>query len=274
MKRETYYQGKLIFVTGGSEGIGKSIAVLLTQQGADVVIASRHFQKCEAALQEMERVRLFSRQRLAYRIFDVISYSETEGCLQEMVKSFGVPDFLIHCAGTSHPGYLEEVPMKEHEQMVDINLMGTIRVNKAMLPFFQQKRRGHIVNVSSIAGFIGLFGYTTYCAAKYGVMGFSEALRREVKPYGIKVSVLCPPNTRTPGLESENRYKPAEVLATEEKIKVLEPEEVAQALIKALPQGKKVIIPTRDGILSYYLSRYAPWLLDFFVKRPKATTKE
>lgn len=269
MNLTTYYQRKLAFVTGGSEGIGKAVAVLLTQQGADVVISSRQEQKCREALKQIEGVRTRSDQRLDCRFFDVVSPSQTETSLGEMVQAFGVPDFLIHCPGYARPGYLEDVSVEEHQRMMNVNFMGTLHVNRALVPHFQKRRVGHIVNVASIAGFLGLFGYTSYCASKYAVMGFSEALRRELKPYGIKVSVLCPPNTRTPGLEAENRYKPREVLATEEKITVLDPEEVALALLKSLPKGKFLIIPTADGRLTYYVSRFAPWLLDFFIKRPK-----
>jgi 3-dehydrosphinganine reductase len=131
-------------------------------------------------------------------------------------------------------------------------------------------QKGHIVNTSSMAGFIGLFGYTGYCASKYAVVGFSEALRRELKPYGIRVSVLCPPNTRTPGLEEENKFKPAAVLKTEEKAKPVDPDFVAKGLLKALPKNEFMIVPTFDGKLAYTLSRHAPSILNQFVKRPSA----
>src|SRR6185437_4120522 len=128
--------------------------------------------------------------------------------------------------------------------------------------------KAHIINTSSLAGFMGLFGYTGYCASKYAVVGFSQALLSELKPYGIAVSVLCPPNTKTPGLERENQFKPPEVLKMEEKAKVVTAEEVSQTLMKSLPKRKFWIIPTFDGSLALYLSRFAPKILDQFTKRP------
>jgi 3-dehydrosphinganine reductase len=130
-----------------------------------------------------------------------------------------------------------------------------------------KEKKGIILNTSSMAGFLGLFGYTAYCASKFAVVGFSEALRRELKPFGIQVSVLCPPNTKTPGLEKENKVKPKEILATEEKAKVVTAEEVSTATLKDLKKKKDMIIPTADGSLAYLLNRLSPKIIDQFIKR-------
>lgn len=121
-----------------------------------------------------------------------------------------------------------------------------------------------------MCGFLGLFGYTGYCASKFAVVGFSEALRREMKPHHIQVSVLCPPNTKTPGLESENKIKPKEVLETEEKAKVVGPDEVSKVTLRDFAKDKFMIVPTFDGSLAYYLNRFSPKIIDQFVKRKSA----
>jgi 3-dehydrosphinganine reductase len=262
-----YYQNKLAFITGGSEGIGRSIALQLVSLGADVVITSRSIEKCEKAFQELQKQKKNPAQRIAYSSFDLTDVSATQKNLEELITQFGVPDFLINCAGYARPGYLEELDLTHIKGMMEINYFGTVHAVQTILPYFIKKKSGTIVNTSSITGFIGLFGYTGYCASKYAVIGFSEALRREVAPYGIKVSVLCPPNTQTPGLLEENKSKPAEVLATEEKIKVLTPDEVAQAFLKKLPKNHFLITTTFDGTLSLWLSRWAPWIIDLFVRR-------
>ena len=184
------------------------------------------------------------------------------------MKEHGVPDFLINCAGFARPGYLNKLDLQYYHKMMDLNYFGIVHVCKTLVPHMMTAMKGHIINTSSMAGFIGLFGYTGYCASKYAVVGFSEALRRELEPYNIKVSVLCPPNTRTPGLEEENKYKPKEVLATEEKAKPVNPDYIAKELIKALGSRKFMIVPTFDGGMAYLLSRYAPSILHQFVKRP------
>jgi short-subunit dehydrogenase len=122
---------------------------------------------------------------------------------------------------------------------------------------------GYIVNVSSIAGFIGLFGYTDYSASKFAIIGFSEALRSELKRYGITVSVLCPPDTDTPGFHEENKTKPEETKAISGSAKLMQPDEVARALLSGMRKEARHIIPSFDGKLIFLLKRLLPGLVEF-----------
>jgi short-subunit dehydrogenase len=130
---------------------------------------------------------------------------------------------------------------------------------------------GHIVNVSSIAGFIGIFGYTAYSASKFGIIGLSECLRNEMKPYGIKVSVLCPPDTDTPGFVRENLSKPEETKAISGNAGLMSPEQVAQALIKGMNKGAFLIIPGIEGKLIHLVKHLFPGfvgsVLDYQVRK-------
>lgn len=261
MKLEKFYSGKLVFITGGSEGIGRSIALELVSLGARVIITSRSTEKLAAVVKD-------SGGKIHSRAFDLTDFTATETALKTLVDVFGIPDYLINCAGYARPGYIEDLSLEHYQRMMNLNYFGQVHAIKALLPFFIKKKMGTIVNVSSIAGFIGLFGYTGYCASKYAVIGFSEALRRELAIYNIRVSVLCPPNTRTPGLDEENKYKPPEVLATEEKIKVQDPIEVTRSFLKQLPRNPFIITTTLDGKWTYRLSRWLPFLINLFVKRP------
>jgi 3-dehydrosphinganine reductase len=119
-----------------------------------------------------------------------------------------------------------------------------------------------------MAGLTGVFGYTGYSATTFAVRGFSEALRRELRPFGIRVSVLCPPNTRTPGFVEENRYKPAEVLKAEEKVSTVDPDVVAAALLRQLPSNPFVITASLDSRLAVVLLHLAPWIVDRALRRP------
>ncbi len=125
-----------------------------------------------------------------------------------------------------------------------------------------KERGGYIVNVSSICGSIGVFGYADYSAAKFGVIGFSEALRSEVKPHGINVSVLCPPDTDTPGYAEENKTKPPETVAVSGTAGCMKPEQVAGALLKGMGSGQFIIIPGADGQFSVIMKRLFPWLVE------------
>lgn len=257
----SYYRDKLAWVFGGSQGIGLAIGEELVKQGCRVRLWARR-----AELLETEAARI----RADWTSLDVSDYAATESAIQAALQSDGAPQFVFNCAGLALPGYLLDISAADLATMNQVNYLGTAYVCKAVLPALVKQGAGHIVNVSSLGGVMGLFGYTGYCGSKYAVMGFSEALRREVSSYGIRVSALCPPNTRTPGLDQENLRKPPEVLAQEEKVQVLEAAQVARYLLKALPSNPFTVIPSFDGRLAHLLSRWAPGILNLFLKRPPA----
>lgn len=255
-------------VLGGSQGIGRAVALGLARRGCHVVVAARRPEPLAEALERVREARLRPEQGAASLALDVTDPAGVAEAFRQLAAERGVPDLLINCAGYARPGYLQDLQPEHLRDLVTCNYLGTAYACQAMLPYFLERGSGHFVNTSSLAGLFGLFGYTGYCASKFAVIGFSEALRREVRPHGLRVSVLCPPNTRTPGLVEENRHKPAEVLAVEEKVKVLEPEEVAEPLLRALPRAPFLVIPTADGVAAHLLNRFAPWLLELFVRRP------
>lgn len=259
---------KLAFVTGGSEGIGLAVAKDLAREGARVIIIARNQMKLNQAREEILK---FAGGQAFVEVasIDVADDSQVKTKLEALVDKMGVPDFLINCAGFAHPGYINELETSVYRQMMDVNYFGIVNTCRVLVPhFIRAGKKAQIINTSSLAGFMGLFGYTGYCASKYAVVGFSQALLAELKPYGIQVSVLCPPNTKTPGLDKENQIKPPEVLKMEEKAKVVTAEEVSATLVKSLGKKKFWIIPTFDGSLALYLSRLAPKILDQFIKRP------
>ncbi len=137
---------------------------------------------------------------------------------------------------------------------------GCVWSARAAAPQMITRRSGHIVNVSSVAGFMGVFGYTAYSSAKYAVIGFSEALRSEMKPHGITVSVVCPPDTDTPGLAFEKKLRPAETDKVAGNIKAIAPSVVAEAIVAGVERGRYLIIP---GFISRFyrlLKGNALWL--------------
>lgn len=263
----SYYSGKYVVITGGSEGIGKALALDLTKAGADVTIISRSVQKLEQTHKEMEALRVSKTQKINYVSCDVTQFETVRKTFDQLVFDHKVPDILMNVAGYAQPGYIHEQEIHHFDDMMNLNLFGLVHTCKAITPYFMKEKKGIILNTSSMAGFLGLFGYTAYCASKFAVVGFSEALRRELKPYNVQVSVLCPPNTKTPGLEKENKSKPKEILLTEEKAKVVTAEEVSKATLKDLKKKKNMIIPTADGSLAYFLNRLSPKIIDQFIKR-------
>jgi len=133
------------------------------------------------------------------------------------------------------------------------------------VPHMRNNGGGTIVNVSSVAGFTGVFGYTDYSASKFAIIGFSEALKSEVKWDNINVNVLCPPDTETPGFKVENQTKPPETAEISASASLKSPLYVARALIKGIMKNKFMIVPGFDGKLVYYAKRFAPWVVNMSV---------
>jgi short-subunit dehydrogenase len=121
---------------------------------------------------------------------------------------------------------------------------------------------GKIVNTSSIGGFVGVFGYADYSASKFAIVGFSEVLKQELARYNIKIQVLCPPDTETPGFETENKTKPEETKKISETAKLLQPEEVARQAIKGIESDGFFIIPGFDGKLTHFMKRHFPFVVN------------
>lgn len=266
------FASKLAFVTGASEGIGKEVARAFYAAGAKVVLVSRSADKLARAVADI--CGEAADDRLVPAAIDLRDWAAVKKGLEGLAAAHGTPDYLINCAGYARPGYIDQLDVEHCRGMMDTNFFGVLHACKALVPAMAAAGKGrHIVNVSSMGGFIGLFGYTGYCATKFAVFGFTEALRRELVHTGVRVSVLCPPNTNTPGLAEENKTKPAEVLATEEKVKPLEPAVIAAYLLKRIGTKKFALVPSFDGALAFFLSRKFPGILSQFVKRPAPARK-
>lgn len=250
------------FVFGGSEGIGLAVASQLVAAGAEVVVLSRSQAKLDAAVALLG-------PGARGRVVDVTDARTTTAAVDALVAELGVPDLVVTTAGYARPGYLDDLAEEHITGMVVTNLVGTINVCRAVLPHQRAAGRGTIVTTSSMAGLAGVFGYTVYSATKFGVIGFSEALRREVRPYGIEVRVLCPPNTLTPGFDAENQHKPAEVLAAEESVATLTPEQVAAALMRALRRRRGFLVVPGGSRLAAFAIRFAPSVVDRALRRSK-----
>lgn len=265
----TDYRGKTVFVVGGSMGIGLAAARQFAARGAHVLVFARHRGPLEEAVREIERCRRSASQRVELRELDVGRLESVSSVLGESVSSFGPPDVLLNCAGACWPGYFEQITHEQLAQIMEINLYGSWRTVQALLPHMK-KRGGTIVNTSSLAGIIGVFGYTDYCASKFAVIGFSEALRSELKRFGIRVFVLCPPDTDTPGLAAENEIRPPETRAVSGSASLLSADAVARTLLRGMERRRLLIIPGLGGRLVVLAKRLFPGLVEWVADRSAA----
>jgi len=260
------FKNKKIFITGGSSGIGLSIAELFSSMGADVMIFARTKDRLKQALEKIEMKRVSDKQRFSFMAMDVSDNKNVEKTFSNAVKDFGIPDVLINNAGRAYPNYFEEITYSQFEETLKINLHGIWNTIATILPHMKEKG-GYIVNVSSIAGFIGVFGYSDYSASKYAIIGLSEVLASEFKRYNISVSVLCPPDTDTPGFHEENKTKPEETKAISAKAGIMNSEKVAMSLVKGMRKKRFIIIPGLDGKFTYLAKRLFPKLVRHIIER-------
>ncbi|HPQ45532.1 MAG TPA: SDR family oxidoreductase [Syntrophales bacterium] len=264
------FNGKHVYITGGSSGIGLAAAKAFAMRGASVIIFARGTERLESALKDIQQSRISDTQSFTYMTVDVSKPDDVSVTMERAVGTFGKPDVLINSAGEAYPNYFEDISYERFDRMLATNLYGTRNTISALALHMKEAREGHIVNISSIVGFIGVFGYTAYSASKFGVIGFSEALRSELRPFNVHVSALCPPDTDTPQLHEENRTKPPETRAIAGNARIMSADAVADALIRGMERGRFMIIPGFEGKFIYLAKRLFPSLVNYIMDREVA----
>jgi len=235
-----YFRGKRVVVTGGSSGIGYAFAARIVTLGADVALVARRRSLLDEARTRLLALR--SDARVTVLELDVGDAVAVERTMAAHLAAEGA-DMLVNNAGIVMPGRFVDLPAAEFHRMMDVNYFGTVHMAKAVVPHLVARRGGHVLNVSSLAGVLGIYGYTAYAGSKFAVVGFSQALRAELWPYGVRVSLCLPPDTDTPQLAFENLHKPAETKAIAGTVKTLSPDVVAEAMVSGMARGDFEIYP-------------------------------
>ncbi|WP_448335075.1 SDR family oxidoreductase [Bellilinea sp.] len=250
-----FYQNKKVLITGGSSGIGLALASLLIQHQAKVCILARTPENLQKAVCELENTHPSPDVEISSLTADVSDSANLNQALSTLLSRWGKVDILINSAGVAHPGEFWQLEEKIFHHMMQINYFGTVNAIRAVLPEMLTEKNGIIVNMSSVVGYMNIYGYTAYGASKYAVTGLSDALRMELKPHGIQVSLVYPPDTDTPQLAYENQYKPyvTKVLASSGGI--LKPDQVAREILIGVARRKYIILPGFENKLIYFAFR-------------------
>ncbi|NTW28757.1 MAG: SDR family oxidoreductase [Coriobacteriia bacterium] len=251
-----------VIVTGGSSGIGLATAKLYAARGGDVAIIGRSADKLAAAEKELRALCAGTDQRIATRAADLSDFEAARTAIDSLVAEGFGPDILVNSAGVIVPGEFATMPLDNFEANISCGYWSVVYPCRAAVPHMVARGRGDIVNVSSVAGYLGIYGYSGYSSAKFAVMGFTEALRFEMKPEGINVHVVCPPDTDTPALAFEHTLRPAETDVIAGNIKPIPAEKVATAIVRGVDRGKYFIIP--DALSSFYFRLKGVWPEIFF----------
>jgi NAD(P)-dependent dehydrogenase (short-subunit alcohol dehydrogenase family) len=229
--------GQVALVTGASRGIGLAIAKRLASLGAQLCLCARDAGKLEDARAEIEGA---GGKALAV-VADVSRSGDVDNLIEKTAAALGPVQILVNNAGIGYFAPTHEAPERSWDAVLDTNLKSVFLVSKAVAPGMIQKHSGHIVNISSIAGKSAFAGGGIYCASKWGVMGLTQCMAEDLRPHGIRVSVICPGSVNT-------EFSPH---TGKDVSKMLQPDDIAHAvetLVTQQPQSfisEIVLRPTR-----------------------------
>ncbi|MFM0041050.1 oxidoreductase [Paraburkholderia sediminicola] len=181
---------KTMLITGVSSGFGRALAEEALAAGHRVVGTVRS-EQAKQRFESLDSASAFG------RVLDVTDFDSIEGVVNGIEASVGPLDVLVNNAGYGHEGVMEESPLAEMRRQFDVNVFGAVAVMKSVLPYMRERRRGHILNITSMGGFTTMPGIAYYCGSKFALEGISEVLGKEVKPFGIHVTAVAPGSFRT-----------------------------------------------------------------------------
>ncbi|MBP1709028.1 MAG: fabG [Deltaproteobacteria bacterium] len=181
-------QDKVAIITGGAQGIGRAIGLLLAHNGAQIVIADINEKQAEKTAQE---IALLGRKALAVKV-DVSNFSEAENLGKTVFDAFGRIDILVNNAGITRDGLFLRMKEEEWDAVITINLKSVFNCSKAVIHYMGKQRKGKIISVASVVGQIGNIGQANYGASKAGIIGFTKTLAREFASRGIMVNAVAP----------------------------------------------------------------------------------
>jgi NAD(P)-dependent dehydrogenase (short-subunit alcohol dehydrogenase family) len=245
---------RTLFVTGGMSGLGKALAAEYLLRGSDVAIFDLAVN--DEVLAELNNCKLRRSQRLFAYQASVTDFAALSAAVEQAVTAIDKPELAINCAGIQRAAPFEELSAKDFELVVQVNLFGSRNFAEAVLRHMQ--RGGRLVLVSSMAGFVANYSYATYCASKFGVVGLGRVLRLELRPRGIEVSLICPPEVDTPMVEEEARTMHPVSRTLKDLGGTLSVEEAIRGILSGLDRGKHVIIPGTSAKITYLANRYLP----------------
>jgi NAD(P)-dependent dehydrogenase (short-subunit alcohol dehydrogenase family) len=260
--------GRVAVVTGAGKGIGRATALGLAAAGAKVAGCDTD----EAALETtLADCRAYGAATLGARV-DVGDAAQVQAFAEQVERELGPSFCLVNNAGVGLAGHFFETELSDWDWLLRVNLLGTIHGTRSFGPFMRERGAGRIVNVASASGYCNLPRLAAYGTTKYAVVGLSEALRAELLPCGVKVSVVCPGLVETSILETARIRGVADVEAERTSLRALyrrrghAPETVAKAIMAAAESGRALVPVTSEAWLLYVMKRAAPWALPWLLR--------
>jgi len=244
------FKDQVVIVTGGGRGIGRATALEFAAEGATLLLGGRRMDALRTAAEEC---RSAGGRAEAVRC-DVAVDEELQGIVTTALDHYGRVDVLVNNAGVVAGGRLDEIDADDVGRMVGVNVWAPIRLAQLVVPHMREAKSGTIVNISSVAGRVGVPYYATYCASKFAMRGFSESLRRELAPDGVHVMAVFPGGTATDMLENVEFDSFGVTIATAQ--------QVASAIVRGVRwRQPEVFIGLGESIFSRW-NDMMPWTVD------------
>jgi len=232
---------KVAIVTGASSGIGYATALALSKVGIRVAVGARRVDRLQELEKQIAKNNEQGREIFIQKKLDVTSKSDCDSFVDTVVKKWGKVDILINNAGLMPLSFFKNNKVEEWEQMIDVNIKGVLYCTSAVIPHMLDKKSGHIVNLSSVAGRIVFAGGSVYCATKHAITAFSEGLRNELSPkYNIRVTCIEPGSVSTELLETITDESMAKFIQASKSMETLQSEDIANAILYAIKSPNHV----------------------------------
>lgn len=250
-------KNKVVIVTGASSGIGEAAARQFGREGAMVVLAARRVEKLQALAQEINAM---GAETLVVQA-DLSKLEDIQSLVMQTLEKFKRIDILVNNAGFGRLDWLEKLdPVKDIQSQIDVNVMGVIQTTRQVLPVMMKQRAGSIINMCSMAGLVATPTYTIYAASKHAVHGFSEALRREVKPWGIDVSLIYPGGVVTEFNQHAGINRKTKTSTP--KFMLLTAEQVAEAVVKLVRRPRRMLVIPWLWNVTVFMNKFIPGFVD------------
>ena len=230
-------KGKVALVTGGAQGIGRAVALLLAQNGADVAVSDINLERAEETAKEIEAL---GRRAMAIRA-DVAKSADVEQMVEVILGRFGQIDILINNAGIAKDKLILRMTEEDWDTVLNVNLKGTFHCTKAVIRHMSKQRNGKIVNIASVVGEMGNAGQANYSASKAGVIGFTKTIAREFAQRGINVNAIAPGYIETPMTEALPEKAKEELKRMIPMERLGRPEDVAAAVLFLVSEASSYI---------------------------------